>query len=299
MDGAQSRTLEASETSRLYHPYQVTVVTVSNLPSWRSTLDQVMRFSMVQVSTAGPFAVLLVSVQARVTVPDFADYLSGWAVSTLTNGVKVYDKDGEIAASASPDAELLEKMLSHPYFARSPPKTTGREEFTADLGAEWIAAGQAAGLDDATIIATFTELTAVSIADAYVAHIPCGVHPADGSSGLSEVVIGGGGGNNKHMMSRLQHHLKCRWATATAAGAKVGAGDDDTAPAAAPAVVSHEDIGWDSDAKEAVTFAILGWLCVNGMDGNIPSCTGASAPAVLGKLAPGHNYMALMKKVIE
>ncbi len=221
------------------------------------------------------------------------------AVSTLTNNAQTYDKDGEIAASASPDRELLEKMLSHPYFARSPPKTTGREEFTADLGAEWIAAGQAAGLDDATIIATFTELTAVSIADAYVAHLPCGVLPIDGSSGLVECVVGGGGGNNKHMMRRLQHHLECRWAAAAATKAGAGrAGDECGALAAAPAVVLHEDIGWDSNAKEAVTFAILGWLCVNGMDGNIPSCTGASAPTILGKLAPGKNYMRLLRKVV-
>ena len=222
-------------------------------------------------------------------------------MSILTNHAKAYDKDGEIAASAQPDAGLLEKMLAHPYFARSPPKTTGREEFTAELGTEWIAAGQAAGLDAATIIATFTELTSVSIADAYVAHLPCGVPPVDGSSGLVEVVIGGGGGSNKHMMSRLKYHLETRWAAASTATTEV-ATDDGGAQVvplgAAPAIVSHEDIGWDSDAKEAVTFAILGWLCVNGMDGNIPSCTGASAPAILGKLAPGHNYMELMKKIV-
>ena len=223
-------------------------------------------------------------------------------MSTLTNDAKTYDKDGEIAASAQPDAELLGKMLSHPYFRRSPPKTTGREEFTAALGAEWIAAGQAAGLDNATIIATFTELTAVSIADAYAAHLPCGVPPTDGSSGLVEVVIGGGGGRNKWMMSRLQHHLECRWAAAAAA-VSTEAEDGGSAPVAAlgavPAIVSHEDIGWNSDAKEAVTFAILGWLCVNGLHGNIPSCTGASAPAILGKIAPGQNYMDLIRKVVQ
>ena len=74
-------------------------------------------------------------------------------MSTLTGGAKTFDKDGEIASSAQPDATLLEQMLSHPYFARTPPKTTGREEFTAELGSQWLAAGQAAGLDDATIIA--------------------------------------------------------------------------------------------------------------------------------------------------
>ena len=203
------------------------------------------------------------------------------AVEALTNGAQTYDKDGEIAATAPPDATLLQQMLLHPYFGRSPPKTTGREEFTKELGAEWISAGKEAGLDDATIIATFTELTAVSIADAYVAHLPCGVIPMDGTSGLAEVVIGGGGGSNPTMMKRLQHHLDRRW------------------PAGAtPKVVGHEVIGWDSDAKEAVTFAILGWLCVNGFHGNIPSCTGASEATILGKIAPGRNYKELLRKVL-
>ena len=211
------------------------------------------------------------------------------AVEALTEGAQKYDKDGAIAATRPADPELLAQMLAHPYFSRTPPKTTGREEFTKELGDEWIAAGKARGLDDATIISTFTELTAVSIADAYVAYLPCGVPTgptesaglaSDGSAGLIEVVIGGGGGSNPTMMLRLQQHLDSRW------------------PATAPKVVSHEDIGWDSDAKEAVTFAILGWLCVNGMHGNIPSCTGASEAAVLGKISPGRNYMDLIKKVL-
>ena len=95
-----------------------------------------------------------------------------------------------------------------------------------------------------------------------------------------EVVIGGGGGRNPTMMRRLSHHLSRHW------GAE-----------AAPKVVSHEDLGWDSDAKEAVTFAVLGWLCVNGRHGNIPSCTGASEPAILGKISPGPNYKALLAKL--
>ena len=132
------------------------------------------------------------------------------------------------------------------------------------------------------LVSTFTELTAISIADAYAAHVPCGVGAAnDGSQGLVEVVIGGGGGRNPTMMRRLSHHLSRHWG----------------AEAAAPKVVSHEDLVWDSDAKEAVTFAILGWLCVNGRHGNIPSCTGASEPAILGKVSPGPNYKALLAKL--
>jgi anhydro-N-acetylmuramic acid kinase len=205
------------------------------------------------------------------------------AVETLTKGAQQYDMDGAIAATSMADPKLLETMLAHPYFARAPPKTTGREEFTAILGQEWIASGATLGLNDACVIATFTELTAVTIADAYASYVPCGAVPTDGSAGLCEVVIGGGGGSNPVMMTRLQHHLDLRW---RAAGAEAG-----------PKVMSHEDVGWDSDAKEAVTFAILGWLCVHGRTGNVPSCTGASAAAVLGKISPGANYSELLAKL--
>jgi anhydro-N-acetylmuramic acid kinase len=87
------------------------------------------------------------------------------AVYALTGSA--FDEDGKLAASSSrgADESLLTAMLQHPYFSRAPPKTTGREEFTAELGERWLAQGQAAGLDAPTIVATFTELTAVTIGE--------------------------------------------------------------------------------------------------------------------------------------
>jgi anhydro-N-acetylmuramic acid kinase len=49
-------------------------------------------------------------------------------------------------------------------------------------------------------------------------------------------------------------------------------------------VVTAADIGVDGDAVEAVAFAILGYQMLRGRQGNIPSVTGARAPAILGKL---------------
>ena len=36
---------------------------------------------------------------------------------------------------------------------------------------------------------------------------------------------------------------------------------------------------------------------VHGRAGNLPSCTGAGGPRVLGKLVPGPNFAVLMCKV--
>jgi len=49
-------------------------------------------------------------------------------------------------------------------------------------------------------------------------------------------------------------------------------------------VITAADAGVDGDALEAVAFAILGYQMLRGRQGNIPTVTGARAPAVLGKL---------------
>src|SRR5690606_18658478 len=89
--------------------------------------------------------------------------LDGWCARHTG---RPYDEGGAWAASAQPDAGLLEALLADPYFSRPAPKSTGRETFHLD----WLAArGGAAGLDGlapAVVQATLLELTARSIADA-------------------------------------------------------------------------------------------------------------------------------------
>lgn len=64
----------------------------------------------------------------------------------------------------------------------------------------------------------------------------------------AQVVVGGGGSKNVYLMERLAHHVNLR-----------------RRPDAAPiAVVSHEDVGMSSAAKEAMAFALLGFLAVHG-----------------------------------
>jgi anhydro-N-acetylmuramic acid kinase len=45
-----------------------------------------------------------------------------------------------------------------------------------------------------------------------------------------------------------------------------------------------DELGMPSQAKEAVAFALLGWLTWHRLPGNVPSATGASRPVILGKL---------------
>src|SRR6202012_2118320 len=96
------------------------------------------------------------------------------------------DEDGRLAARGTPDAALLHRLLDDPYYALAPPKSTGREHFhldgIRDLGPE-------------DLLATVTELTAITVADALAPYGP------------SEVVASGGGFLNPMLLAALERRL--------------------------------------------------------------------------------------------
>ena len=52
-------------------------------------------------------------------------------------------------------------------------------------------------------------------------------------------------------------------------------------------LVPFDDLFFDGDAKEAVAFALLGWLTLRNRPGNVPSATGAKGERVLGVVTGG------------
>jgi anhydro-N-acetylmuramic acid kinase len=52
------------------------------------------------------------------------------------------------------------------------------------------------------------------------------------------------------------------------------------------AILAQEDLGFDSDAKEAVAFALLAHETMRGRYGNVPSATGARHRVILGNITP-------------
>jgi anhydro-N-acetylmuramic acid kinase len=184
-------------------------------------------------------------------------------MTILTDGKQSYDRDGVMASQGRIDEDWLQTLALHPYYEIKPPKTTGRELFGAIMSAELVDEGKKRGLDDKSIVATVTALTAASIADAYNRYAPAPVQ---------EVIMGGGGARNPSLLGLLQSLL----------------------PTAK--VMTHEDVGLDSDNKEALVFALLAHETWHGRTGNLPSLTGAKYPVVLGQITPGLNYAALIKK---
>jgi anhydro-N-acetylmuramic acid kinase len=160
---------------------------------------------------------------------------------------------------------LVAHWLAHPYYRQAPPKTTGRELYTAELAATLRAEAQTAGANDVDFIATVTALTAATIADAYARFAP---------GPVAQVVIAGGGAHNPVLLAELRTRLAARL------GREIE-------------VCTHAALGIDVDAKEALTFALLAYLCAHGLPGNVPACTGARQEMVLGAIAPGKNYRRL------
>ena len=196
--------------------------------------------------------------------------LIDWAAVQMTGGSQTFDEDGKLARQGTPAAALVQGWLQHPYFQQNPPKTTGRELFSAALARRWQAEALEAGLSEADFVASLTDLTAASIADAYTRFAP---------APIAQVVVAGGGARNPMLLERLGHHL-------------------------------HQRLGWDvpilphsdlpdapgnGDSKEALTFALLAWLTIHGRPGNVPVCTGAAGERVLGKITLGRNFAQVLQ----
>lgn len=172
------------------------------------------------------------------------------AVRRFTGGALRWDEDGRYAAAGSADDELVEEWLTDPFFAETPPRSTGRERFGAARVERWLEDHPELGLEDA--VSTLTELTARSIAESYTM-IPFPIE---------EVVLCGGGARNPEIRRRLAARL----------------------PGAA--VRDLAELGWDPDAREAVAFALLARQHVLGIPVDLTWATGAAGPRHLGKRTP-------------
>ena len=166
-----------------------------------------------------------------------------------------YDEDGRVARSGTPIPAVVAHVLTDPYFASPPPKSTGRELFDPAFIAAFVdrCRTEKPNATPGDIVATAVALTASSIADAFRRFVP---------EPVEELIASGGGAENPALVDAIS--------------------------AALPSVTVRRfsDVFFDGEAKEAVAFALLGYLHLIGEPGNLPSVTGARGPRILGQLTP-------------
>ena len=167
---------------------------------------------------------------------------------------KPYDENGKLAAQGMIDDTILAHLMTDPYLRQPPPKSTGRDYY----GQGYLTAllNRFTHRPATTWLATLTAFTAYSILDAYKRW----VWP---QTPVDAVIVGGGGTCNPVLMQHLQQLL------------------------APLPLYNHEHFDIPSQYKEALAFALLGWATLTGQYNNMPSCTGALRPVVMGSVCWG------------
>jgi len=170
-----------------------------------------------------------------------------------------YDPDGRVANSGAISADLLRFLMKHPFLRTSPPKSTGREMFGEEFVRRLLA--YARPYEPVDIVATASAFTVAAVHNAYRRFIARRME-------ADEVIVSGGGARNRFFMLELARLF---------------------APAR---VCTANDVGVSSDAREAISFALLANETVHGNPANLPRVTGADRPVVLGKICPGSDFPA-------
>lgn len=163
-----------------------------------------------------------------------------------------YDRDGGIGRSGQVLPDLLDHLLAEVYYQLAAPKSCGKELFHLGYVQEALhRTSLDPGLPD--LVATLTELTAVTVAQAL-------------SATRTDIVVASGGGvSNHYLMERIEGlmpHVK---------------------------IIRSDELGVSADHKEALAFALIGWATMHSLPSNVPSCTGASGDRVLGRFTPGQS----------
>ena len=169
----------------------------------------------------------------------------------ITGGRLRCDEGGALAAAGCCSEALLSWLCRDPYLRRQPPKTTGREAYGKAYTDALMAQAAALSLSGEDVLATATRFTAECIRIAVTDFCP---------EAPDYLVVGGGGSRNPTLMRDLRRMLSMP-------------------------VLTNEDLGFDSDAKEAVAFAILANECLHENANNVPAVTGAAHPVVMGKIS--------------
>jgi anhydro-N-acetylmuramic acid kinase len=182
-----------------------------------------------------------------------ANMLIDALVAHFTRGRKKFDDGARMAQAGRAIPALLNELMRDPYLKKAPPKSTGREYYGGAYVKRVLALGRRHRAKPNDLIRCITIFTALSVVDALNRFVTR-------KTKMDQLIASGGGARNPLIMAQLA--------------------------AALPGieVLSSSRLGVPEEGKEAFAFALLAYETFHQRAGNVFSATGASVPAVLGKI---------------
>jgi anhydro-N-acetylmuramic acid kinase len=165
-----------------------------------------------------------------------------------------FDQGGAWASEGKVNDALLSKLLSDPFFAQQPPKSTGRDDFHLNWLLEKLGDENYLAED---VQATLLHLSAHSILDALARHAPQ----------TQKLIVCGGGAKNTALMNLLKTKQTKFFKDSLQ-------------------IMTSDSSGIDPQLVEGLAFAWLAWAHQEKRPANLPAVTGAQGPRILGAYYP-------------
>jgi anhydro-N-acetylmuramic acid kinase len=181
--------------------------------------------------------------------------LSDWICTERDPGGIGYDAGGARALAGRPKLKLSNRFLNASYFQQRPPKSTDTPTMIRLFKEAMANVPGSEDLELNDLLATAALATSLEIT------AKIGLFFQD----PEELIVSGGGAKNEAIMAGIE---------------------DDEPIVGVCDVLTTDEFGVPSAAKEALAFALLGAATLDGQPSNIPSVTGAKRPVVLGSITP-------------
>ena len=165
-----------------------------------------------------------------------------------------FDENGTWASQGKVNQALLSSMMADAFFAKAPPKSTGRDDFhlkwlQKHIGSE--------NINSEDVQATLLQLTVDSSLKAALCYAPQ----------TQILIVCGGGARNTALLDLFKARTKAVFKNSLE-------------------IVTSDALGIDPQLVEGLAFAWLAWAHKEKRPANLPAVTGAKGPRILGACYP-------------
>lgn len=174
----------------------------------------------------------------------------------LSRGALPYDSNGRLAVQGRCANSLLNNWLSHPYLLKPPPKMLSAPDFDVSFRMSSLALARDQRLTGRDVLCTANHFIQRFLVEALRRFLPARLN-------INEVIVTGSSSWNGFLWKLLCEGLPIR------------------------SIRRSDELGLSLEARSAWHAALMGYMAIENLPGNLPSQTGACRSAVLGQITPG------------